>query len=340
MFREQDSYQLLLIEDNLGDVLLLEEYLHEKIPAPEITVVNTFEDAKELYKNGNNSFDVVLLDLTLPDLHGEKLIRETKKMAGDASVIVLTGYADIQFGIKSLGLGVSDYLLKDELSPTSLYKSIVYSISRNHISKQLQDSEKRYKELFQLSPQPMYLYCLQTLKFLDVNQAAIDHYGYSKKEFLSMNLLQIRPKEEIPKLQKAVQKARKGIPQEAFRIFRHQKKNGEIIEVEIRSNVVEYEGKKAEVVLANDITDRLRYIHAIEDQNKRLQEIAWTQSHVVRAPLARLMSLVMAMDTLEQDFGKDAFRKMIIDSAEELDSIIRDIVNKTDKVNLEVKKDG
>ena len=61
------------------------------------------------------------------------------------------------------------------------------------------------------------------------------------------------------------------------------------------------------------------------------------QSHVVRAPLARLMSLVMAVDTLEEDVGKENFHQMIMDSAVELDDIIRDIVKKTDKVSLEAK---
>lgn len=340
MIKEHGEYHLLLVEDNLGDVLLIEEYLHEKIHNLELSVVNTFSQAKSVLEDEKNSFDAVILDLTLPDLHGEVLIREVRNLAIDTSVIVLTGYSDLQFGMKSLELGVSDYLLKDELSPSSLYKSIIYSIGRFKILSQLKDSERRYKELFQLSPQPMYLYCLTTLDFLDVNQAAIDHYGYSKAEFLKMNLRDIRLKEEIPLLEKAISNVRKGIKELAPKIFKHQKKNGEIIMVEIKGNVINYEGIQAEVVLANDITERLRYIQAMEVQNKRLQEIAWMQSHVVRAPLARLMSLVMAMDTLEKDFGKDNFRKMIMDSAEELDDIIRDIVNKTEKVNLHTNKEG
>ncbi|MEX2512229.1 MAG: PAS domain S-box protein [Cyclobacteriaceae bacterium] len=339
MIKEHDGYKLLLVEDNLGDVFLIEEYLQEKILNLDLSIANTFAEAKAKLEKENVSFDAVILDLTLPDLQGEILIREIKKVALDASVIVLTGYSDLVFGMRSLAIGVSDYLLKDELTSTSLYKSIIYSISRHKISRQLKDSEKRYKELFQLSPQPMYLYHLTTLDFLDVNQAAIEHYGHSKDEFLQLNLRDIRPKEEIPKLEKAIEEVRKGTRHFAPRIFKHLKKNGEEIMVEIRSNVINYEGIKAEVVLANDITERLRYIHAMEVQNNRLQEIAWMQSHVVRAPLARLMSLVMAMDSLEKDFGKENFRKMIMDSAEELDDIIRDIVNKTDKVNLGVKKE-
>jgi PAS domain S-box-containing protein len=285
--------------------------------------------------------DAIILDLTLPDLQGQALILKIRELAGDVSLLVLTGYSNIEFGMKSLALGVSDYILKDELSPTSLYKSIVYSIGRYKISRQLKESEKRYKELFHLSPQPMYLYALESLNFLDVNKAAIDHYGYSKQEFLTMTLRDIRPKEEVSRLESVIAGIREGKPAlPGPKIFKHRKKSGEIISVEIKSNVIDYQGVRAEVVLANDITERMKYIHAIEDQNKRLQEIAWMQSHVVRAPLARLMSLVMAMESLEKDFGRDNFRKMILDSAEELDEIIRDIVNKTDKVSLKEKNEG
>jgi len=334
---DQEGYHLLLVEDNLGDVLLIEEYLHEKIFNLKLTVTNTFEEAREKLTANDLRFDGIILDLTLPDLQGEALILKVKELAGDISIVVLTGYSNIEFGMKSLSLGVSDYLLKDELSPTSLYKSIIYSIGRSRISRQLKHSEMKYKELFHLSPQPMYLYNLMTLEFMDVNKAAIDHYGYTKEEFLQMNLKHIRPELEIPRLERMINNVRSGKVGAGPRIFTHQKKNGEIITVEIKSSLIDHEGVKAEVVLANDITERMQYIKAIEDQNKRLQEIAWMQSHVVRAPLARLMSLVMAVETLEEDFGKENYRKMIMDSAEELDDIIRDIVKKTGKVSLEAK---
>jgi PAS domain S-box-containing protein len=333
---DREGYHLLLVEDNLGDVLLIEEYLHEKFLDLELTISNTFDEAREKLITNDFRFDSIILDLTLPDLRGEALILKIKELAGDICIIVLTGYSNIEFGMQSLSLGVSDYLLKDELSPTSLYKSIIYGIGRSRISMQLKHSEFRYKELFQLSPQPMYLFNLSNLKFLDVNKSAIEHYGYSKEEFLQMNLKDIRPESEIPRLERTIENIRLGKPESGPKIFSHRKKNGEIVTVEIKSNVIDYEGVKAEVVLANDITERMKYIQAIEDQNKRLQEIAWMQSHVVRAPLARLMSLVMEGETLEEDFGKENLRKMIMDSAIELDEIIRDIVKKTDKVSFEV----
>jgi len=76
-------------------------------------------------------------------------------LAGFAPVIVLTGYSNLEFSIESLSAGVSDYLLKDELTSTLLYKSIVYSIERSAYSEKLKKSEKNYRHLFEFSPVPM-----------------------------------------------------------------------------------------------------------------------------------------------------------------------------------------
>src|SRR5690606_14994683 len=154
--------------------------------------------------------------------------------------------------------------------------------------KEVAQSEQKYSDLFHLSPQPMWVYDLETYHFLDVNAAAITHYGYSRDEFLSMTVMDIRPQEEIPKLKDAVAQSRR-YDKLFFRgTFKHRKKNGKIIQVDVQSNIISFHGRKAEVVLANDITEKLYHIEAIEAQNKKLQEIAWMQSHMVRAPLARI----------------------------------------------------
>src|SRR5690606_12859842 len=130
---------------------------------------------------GVAAFDVILLDLTLPDMSGKELICEILKIAPDRPVVILTGYLDIEFSIQSISMGISDYLLKDELNGTSLYKTIIYCIERRKRTTQLKESEKRYCDLFHLNPQPMWVYALNSLKFLDVNAAAIDHYGYTRE---------------------------------------------------------------------------------------------------------------------------------------------------------------
>src|SRR5690606_32579900 len=195
MDREDRLLNLLVVEDNSGDLLLIEDFLFEKISNPSIEEARTFKEAKHLLEAGNK-YDAILLDLSLPDKGGEELLDEIVKVSNSIPVIVLTGYADIAFGIKSLSLGIADYLLKDELTATSLHKGIIYSIERKEVASHLKESEKRYRDLFHLSPQPMWLYDMETWRFVDVNQAAVKHYGYSKKEFLSMTVLEISPPED------------------------------------------------------------------------------------------------------------------------------------------------
>ncbi|MEX2592306.1 MAG: PAS domain S-box protein [Anditalea sp.] len=339
MDKEDLSLHLLVIEDNQGDLLLIEDFLFEKVRNPIIQEASTFQEVIQLFEETDRGYDAILLDLSLPDKSGESLLNEVLSLAKSTPVIVLTGYSDIEFGIKSLSLGISDYLLKDELTATSLFKSIVYSIERKAITSHLRESEKRYRDLFHLSPQPMFLYDLETMKFLDVNDAAIQHYGFSRQEFLSMTIREIRPPEDLPLVEKRINKLRQSNKGFTQNIVRHKKKNDEVIKVDLQSNIIEYEGRKAEVVLANDITERLNYINDIEEKNERLQEIAWIQSHVVRAPLARIMGLVHAVnDTVEDKKDQQKLVKLIMKSAQELDDIIRDIAEKADKIPLTEKK--
>ncbi|QOJ28631.1 MAG: PAS domain S-box protein [Ignavibacteriales bacterium] len=334
MIKDPKKYNILIVEDNPGDYVLIEDYLHELMMKPELIHVSNFSEVKKLTSEEKPRVDVVLLDLTLPDKHGENLITEMLALCGDAPVIVLTGYSDFSFSIKSLNLGAADYLLKDELSASTLYKSIVYTIERKRFLIDLEASEKKYRDLFHLSPTPMWFYDIVTLRFLDVNQAAVQHYGYSREEFLSMTIKDIRPPADVAKLEAVLSDRSVKITYQ--NIFRHTKKNGEIIHVDIYGAAVEFGDTHARVIAANDITDRINYISAIEKQNEKLREIAWQQSHIARAPLARLMALTAL---LREEFVSDEDGKMVLqgvlNSAFELDDIIKDIAAKSAAINIE-----
>jgi PAS domain S-box-containing protein len=194
-------------------------------------------------------------------------------------------------------------------------------------------SEKNYSDLFHLSPQPMWVFDLDTLRFLNVNSAAIKHYGYSLEEFLSMTIKEIRPKEELDKMHNAIQDSLKPGREDHMGIYKHIKKNGEVIQIQAQSRFIQFNGKKSRLVLANDITEHQNYVDAIEKRNKQLQDIAWIQSHVVRAPLVRIMGLVELFKDHENfEVDKPDLLDKIITSANELDAIIKDISNKTEEV--------
>ncbi|MGZ3750701.1 MAG: PAS domain S-box protein [Mucilaginibacter sp.] len=324
------DHNILVIEDNPGDFALVEEFLFEQIEAPAISHASNYTEAKNILSGRQHPYEIILLDLSLPDKTGAPLIQDIVELSQNAPVIVLTGYADFAFGVQSLSLGVSDYLLKDELTSTSLYRSIVYNLERKRIGSELAESERRYSELFHLSPLPMYVFALDTLNFLDVNDAFIKYYGYSREEIFNMNLRQIRPDEEIPAFEEALFSDSKDQKNRNLGIHTHLKKNGEIIQVDIQSNFIQYQGKEAKITVAVDVTERLNYIKAIEVQNEKLREISWIQSHVVRAPLARIMGLIQVIKDMKENSEERAMTlDYIVLSAHELDEVIKNITDKT-----------
>jgi len=118
------------------------------------------------------------------------------------------------------------------------------------------ESEYRYRLLFDANPLPMWVYDRETLRFLAVNEAAMRQYGYTREEFLAMTIEQIRPPQDIPALRLAL----KSIPRDPHRTgtWRHRKKDGEIIDVNIVGNSIEFSGRAAELILAHDVTQRRR----------------------------------------------------------------------------------
>jgi PAS domain S-box-containing protein len=270
MKRDKKRYHVLVIEDNPGDIVIVEDFLAEQILLPEITCAGDFSSASVILSAGN-VFDVILLDLTLPDKNGQELVNGILQIAGPCPVIILTGYADIEFSVRSISQGILDYLLKEELTSVNLYKSIVYAIERKKITASLIQSEKRYSDLFRLSPQPMWVFDPETLQFVQVNKAAIDLYGYSEEEFMNMRLTDIKPVED--EFDEAGLNNMKRTDTGVFKnLFRHLKKCREIIQVEIFSTPIIINDKILRSVIAIDVTEKNLYQHKITKAIIKTQE--------------------------------------------------------------------
>jgi PAS domain S-box-containing protein len=141
--------------------------------------------------------------------------------------------------------------------PVSRFGLAIDIQERIEANEKLRDSEQRYRELFENNPLPMWFYDIATLAFLRVNNAAVAHYGYSPEEFLRMSLKDIRLPEEIANL--AGEQTR--FSQTKIHINsqrRHRKKDGSIIEVEVTSHDILFEGRRARLVMVNDVTERKR----------------------------------------------------------------------------------
>jgi len=290
---------ILIVEENQVDFVLIQNYLREEFFEIIIDRAKTFMEANAKLQ-GQIKYDTILLDLSLSDTNEVYLISEIVRLALSSPVIILINNSDKDFSIKMLSLGISDYLLKDEISASRLYKSITYSIERSRINKELIDSEENYRNLFDLSPIPMWVYNLETLQFLNVNKAAIDNYGYTKSEFLSMNIFDLQPEEDIEINKPLLNILKDGLP--IRNNFRHVKKNGELINVEIKRSIYSTDNKTG-LALSMDVTINF-YQKSILAIEKKVYENAKGYNTI-----SDFKAAIVALDNFVADYPGTPFKE-------------------------------
>jgi PAS domain S-box-containing protein len=135
----------------------------------------------------------------------------------------------------------------------------------------LQQQNEEYRLLFDSNPCPMYVCAEDTLEFLAVNEAAVNHYGYTPEEFLKMTVLDIRPAEEVPTLLSYLA----AHPQRylAAGRWKHQTKDGSLIDVEVSWQKLDFAGRPAYMVMANDITEQKQAELAVRESEERYREL-------------------------------------------------------------------
>ena len=150
--------------------------------------------------------------------------------------------------------------------------SLVLDVTaRKQIEEALRESEAQYRLLFESNPHAMWVYDLETLRFMAVNDAAVEQYGYTREEFFGMTILEIRPSEDVPKLHEVLAHAVPGLDRAGE--WRHRKKNGNLITVEITSHQLNFAGRRAELVMAIDITERKVAEQALVESEDRYRDL-------------------------------------------------------------------
>jgi PAS domain S-box-containing protein len=168
-------------------------------------------------------------------------------------------------------LSVSGEPLFDEKGRFTGYHGVGKDITeRARDQKAIEDSEKRYRTLFDVHPQPMWVVDANTLAFLAVNGAAMRLYGYSKEEFLAMSADQIRPEEDVDDLRRAFADWSNNYSQ---RIWRHKKKAGQVIPVKVTSFNLEFAGRRARLGVIEDLSERLMAEERAKQSEQRYREL-------------------------------------------------------------------
>jgi len=144
---------------------------------------------------------------------------------------------------------------KDEVGKLArAFNAMAVQISKSQ--KELEENALSYKLLFEKNPMPMWIMQKGTLKILDVNEAAVRHYGYSKEEFLNLNAIELRPQEDISQFLDAVPGQLNG--RKKHGIWRHKKKDGSMISVDMTTDDTLYKNEIASLTLADDVTEKLQ----------------------------------------------------------------------------------
>lgn len=223
--------------------------------------------------------------------------------------------------------GFEKTILKSENLYLKLHQEIQEKIAKENL---LQESLTHYKSLFFFNPLPMLIYDPVSLRLLHVNKSAIKCYGYTRKEFFGM------------KVNYLVQCAEDTFRNKIRKDYVHQKdihfnKNGQHILVDINASNIRLNGSWVRLAIVRDITAESEYITAIEKKNEKMREIAYLQSHVIRGPLSRILGITNLLRSESIDETElDQFLCYLTHSAQELDSVIANIVKHTEEEMKEV----
>jgi PAS domain S-box-containing protein len=210
-------------------------------------------------------FDVILADYLLPDSNGIDALRLAQEKRPDTPFLLVSGTMREEAAIEGLKAGATDYVLK--LRPERLVPAVWRAVLEakkgeklRQIETELIQREKEYRLIFDGNPTPMWVFDQETLAFLEVNDAAVQHYGYSREEFLAMKLTDMHPPEDGPALIEYLQGAssrRMGLAG----VWRHRKKDGTLLDVEMKWSPIQFRGQPASLTMINDITERKRIEH-------------------------------------------------------------------------------
>lgn len=252
-----ESLRVLFVEDNPIDVELMVAMLKRVGYRVEHSVVDRLETLQQ--KLERPEFDIILSDYNLRSWTGTDALEAVRASGKDIPFILVTGTLGDEAAVDCIKRGAADYVLKHKLErlPVAVRRALeekAWRDERARTDAELKKSEALYRLLFDSNPHPMWVYDLETLSFLAANDAAVHYYGYSRQEFLGMTIKDIRPEEDVPRLLKETDE-----PFELFSpsaVWKHRKKDGTLIDAEISAHALTYQGRRARLVMANDVTER------------------------------------------------------------------------------------
>jgi two-component system cell cycle sensor histidine kinase/response regulator CckA len=262
--------RVLLVEHDPSDVELCLLELKRAGFDPRMDVVQNEQEFSAFVRA--NHYDLVLADYRLPNWTGLDALHRLRELEKDIPLILVTGTLGEEKAVECMKRGVTDYVLKDQLArlPVAVYRALEEWARREgqvRATQALHKSEDSFRLMFHNSPLPMYVFELESLRVLEVNDALVATHGYSRDEFLRMRMTDFRPAEDVPLVLEYLKKGTE--PYLAAGIWRHLSKQGNIMYMEIHAHSLSFAGRPAMLAVAQDVTQRLRAEEALRESEGR-----------------------------------------------------------------------
>ncbi|MBI3579301.1 MAG: PAS domain S-box protein [Ignavibacteriales bacterium] len=273
--RQGQELRILLLEDNLTDAeLIVQEVLNAGFFFIEKRV-----DIREKFISEIKNFapDIILADYSLPQFSALEAFEILQELHSDIPVILVTGTQSEEVAVECMKQGAEDYILKQSLTrlPSAINKALekkAMQHEKEQAEAALRKSENKFRLLFEHNPIPMFVYDIETLLFLDVNDAAVSHYGFSHEEFARMWITDLWALDDLQRLQtgRLMNKALLNTMGE----WLHQRKNGETRTVQVISRLLEANHPRTALLIAEDITERTRAGERLKNSHEQLRALS------------------------------------------------------------------
>jgi two-component system, cell cycle sensor histidine kinase and response regulator CckA len=266
----QSPPQILLVEDNAADVRFIRELFRATTGLPCVMeeAATLTEGLSRLARGG---IDVILLDLGLPESQGLDTLRRVRASDPDIPTIVLTGLADDALGSQAVQQGAQDYLIKGQVDAQLLARSISYAIERERARRQLQESESRYRTLFQQSPDGILIISPDTYLPLEFNDAACSQLGYSREEFSRLTIFDYQCGDTGDELRAVFSRQIPKIPRSFETRFRT--RAGQMLDVQINVGLFVWNGETAFQFVIRDVTEQKWLLQERQQYETRFQQL-------------------------------------------------------------------
>jgi PAS domain S-box-containing protein len=292
--------RILHLEDDPDFSELVRSLLRQDGLDVELVIVGTRVEFEKAVVAGR--FDLILADYMLPEYDGLKALEFTVAHRPRTPFLIISGTIGEHAAIESLKAGATDYVLKqvpERLVPAvrRVIRELDEIRERRKIETELvrkeREGERQYRLIFDGNPTPMWIFDQETLRFLEVNDAAIAAYGYAKEEFLELTMPELRLASDIPEMIEYVHRLVDGGNGSKIGfagVWKHRRKDGSLIDVEIKWTPISFKGRRAFLTMANDVTERKRLEHRDAALSKLGQSLSSATSAIAAAEIIKAIA--------------------------------------------------